>query len=411
MIFFWLSSALLALAALGVLLRPLIARRRGGVSRDVLNAAVYRDQMRELDADLAAGTLAKADHERSRHELERRLLEDVQGSGSANKRQIPERPGGRGSLFIVSSIALPVLALGIYLATGNPRAVDPAQREAKGIGAAQIEAMVQKLSDRLEQNPEDVEGWKMLGRSYTVLGRFPEAVTAYSKAAMRAPRDPQLLADLAEVLAMARGEKLRGEPEELLLRALQLDPKNLKALALAGSAAFERNDFRGAARLWERMLPLVPADSEDARTIQAKVDEARAQVRNKGAAKQDPAKKDGAKVLRGVVTLSPKLAAQASPDDTVFIFARAAEGPPMPLAVLRKRVRDLPAKFSLDDSMAMAPGMKLSGFPRVVIGARVSKSGNATPQPGDLQGQSGVVANTAGDVSVLIDAEVPKGPK
>jgi cytochrome c-type biogenesis protein CcmH len=405
MILFWISSALLALAALGLLLRPFIARRHGGVSRDTLNAAVYRDQMRELDADLAAGTLAKADHERSRRELERRVLEDVTG-------RPPETAprAGRG-VFIFSAAALPLLALAIYFATGNPGALDPAQRDAKGIGAPQIEAMVQKLSERLAQNPEDVEGWKMLGKSYTVLGRFPEAVAAYSKAAMRTPRDAQLLADLADALAMARGQKMKGEPEELVLRALQLDPKNLKALALAGSAAFERNNFRAAARYWERMLPLVPADTEDARTIQANVDEARARSLNKGAAKEDSAKTPAPTALRGVVTLSPKFAAQASPDDTVFIFARAAEGPPMPLAVLRKRVRDLPVKFSLDDSMAMAPAMKLSAFPRVIVGARISKTGNATPQPGDLQGLSGVVVNSARDVTVLIDAEVPKGSK
>jgi cytochrome c-type biogenesis protein CcmH len=406
MMLFWFSSALLALAALGVLLRPFIARRHGGVSRDVLNAAVYRDQMRELDADLAAGTLARADHERSRRELERRLLEDVQASGPADKSQLPDRPRGRPGLLLVSSIALPVLALGIYLATGNPGALDPAQRDAKGVGMAQIEAMVQKLSERLAQNPEDVEGWKMLGKSYAVLGRFPDAVAAYSKAAMRAPRDPQLLADLADALAMARGQKMKGEPEELVLRALQLDPRNLKALALAGSAAFERNNFRAAARYWERMLPLVPADTEDARTIQANIDEARSRSKSK------PAANDAvAKGVTGTVRLSPKLAEKVSPGDTVYIFARAAEGPPMPLAVLRKQVRDLPVKFSLDDGMAMAPGMKLSGFPRVIVGARISKSGNATPQSGDLQGLSGVVANTARDVAVLIDAEVSKGPK
>jgi cytochrome c-type biogenesis protein CcmH len=399
MILFWLSSALLALAALGVLLRPLLSRRGGGVSRDVLNAAVYRDQMRELGADLAAGTLAKPDYERSRRELEGRLLEDVSERPPAAARR-----AGRG-VFIFSAAALPLLALGIYLATGNPGALDPAQRE-EGVGMPQIEAMVERLSDRLAQNPEDMEGWKMLGKSYTVLGRFPEAVTAYSKAVMRAPRDPQLLADLAEALAMARGQKMKGEPEELVLRALQLDPDNLKALALAGSAAFERNDFRAAARYWERMLPLVPADTEDGRTIQANIDEARSRSKSKPAA--DNA---AAKGVMGTVRLAPKLAQKVSPTDTVFIFARAAEGPPMPLAVLRKQVRDLPVKFSLDDGMAMAPGMKLSGFARVIVGARISKTGNAAPQPGDLQGLSGVVANTARDVTVLIDAEVPKGPR
>jgi cytochrome c-type biogenesis protein CcmH len=395
MILFWTSSALLALAALGLLLRPFIARRHGGVSRDTLNAAVYRDQMRELDADLAAGTLAKADHVRSRRELEHRVLEDVTG-------RPPETAprAGRG-VFIFSAAALPLLALAIYFATGNPGALDPAQRDAKGIGAPQIEAMVQKLSERLAQNPEDVEGWKMLGKSYTVLGRFPEAVAAYSKAAMRTPRDAQLLADLADALAMARGQKMKGEPEELVLRALQLDPKNLKALALAGSAAFERNNFRAAARYWERMLPLVPADTEDARTIQANIDEAKSRSKSK------PAANDAvAKGVTGTVKLSPKLAEKVSPGDTVFIFARAAEGPPMPLAVLRRKVRDLPVQFSLDDSMAMTPQLRLSGFSRVIVGARVSKSGSATPQAGDVQGFSPPVPNDASGVSVVLDAVV-----
>jgi cytochrome c-type biogenesis protein CcmH len=396
MILFWGSSALLALVALAALLRPLLARRgRAGASRDALNVAVYRDQMRELDADLGADTLAQADYERAQRELERRLLDDV-----------PERPpeaerrAGRG-IFIFSAAALPLLALGIYLATGNPGALDPAQREAKGVGRLQIEAMVQKLSDRLEKNPEDIEGWKMLGKSYAVLGRLPEAVTAYSKAVMRAPRDPQLLADLADALAVARGGNMKGEPEELVLRALQLDPKNLKALALAGSAAFERNDFRAAARYWERMLPLVPADTEDARTIQANIDEARSRSKSTSAAKGL-----AAKGVTGTVRLSPKLAEKVSPADTVFIFARAAEGPPMPLAVLRRRVRDLPLQFALDDSMAMAPQLRLSGFPRVIVGARVSKSGSATPQAGDVQGFSAPVANDASGVSVVLDAVV-----
>src|SRR5206468_3384215 len=134
-----------------------------------------------------------------------------------------------------------------------------------GIGMKELEAMVQQLADRLAQNPEDVEGWKMLGKSYSVMGRFAEAVNAYSKAAVRSPRDAQLLADLADALAMARGQNMKGEPEELVLRALQIDPSNLKSLALAGTAAFERSDFAGAVRYWQRMLPLVAPDSEDAR--------------------------------------------------------------------------------------------------------------------------------------------------
>ena len=194
---------------------------------------------------------------------------------------------------------------------------------------------------------------------------------------------------------MANGQRLAGDPEKLVERALQIDPKNLKALALAGTAAFDRGDFAVAAERWGRMLPLVPADSEDARVIRENVEQARAKANAGVSAK-----------LAGTVTLSPKLKAKAAADDTVFIFARAAQGPRVPLAVLRKKVRDLPVSFSLDDSMAMAPGMNLSAFARVVVGARISKSGSAAPQSGDLQGASAVVANDAAGVKVVIDGVV-----
>jgi len=209
-----------------------------------------------------------------------------------------------------------------------------------------------------------------------------------------------LLADLADVLAMTRGQRLQGEPEKLVLRALELDPQNLKALALAGTAAFERKDFAAAVRYWQRMLPLVAPGSEDARSVHASIEEAKSLL-NAGAA---PAAAPSG--LRGEVRLSPELKAKVSPDDTVFIFARAAQGPPLPLAVKRAKAQELPLAFVLDDSMAMAPGMRLSGFPRVIVGARISRSGNATPQPGDLQGASATVANDASSVTVVIDSVV-----
>jgi cytochrome c-type biogenesis protein CcmH len=199
---------------------------------------------------------------------------------------------------------------------------------------------------------------------------------------------------------MAQGQTLAGEPEKLVLRALEIDPNNLKALALAGTAAFGRQDYKAAATYWERMLALVPEDSEDAKAIQANVEEARSRAGLKPAPKVAAAP---GKPLKGTVKLSPALAGKASPEDSVFIFARAESGPPMPLAVLRKQVRDLPLEFALDDSMAMAPQLRLSSQPKVIVGARVSKSGSATPQPGDLEGLSKPVANNASGVSVTID--------
>jgi len=410
MTLFWISAALLAAGALAIVLRPLRGAKRADASREALNAAVYRDQMRELEEDLRAGKIAQEDYERSRGEIERRLLDDVKPQRAApSPNAIVQR---RAALY--AALALPVVALGLYSAIGNPRALNPAVRE-NAMGMQQIEEMVQRLAERLEKEPEDIEGWKMLGKSYFVMGRFAEAAKAYSKAAIRAPRDAQVLADLADALAMARGQNMQGAPEELVLRALQIDPKNVKALALAGSAAFDRRDFRGAVRYWERMLPLVEAGSEDARVIQSNIEEARAAAAAppkpaaaappKPAAAAPPKPAVAGARLQGTVRLAPELASKISPTDTLFVYARAAEGPAMPLAVLRGRAADLPLKFSLDDSMAMSPAMKLSAFPKVVVTARISKSGSATPQSGDLQGVSAPVANS-GSVSITIDKVV-----
>jgi cytochrome c-type biogenesis protein CcmH len=388
MTLFWAIAAAAAAALAAWLLHPFFARARGApLSRSAVNLAIYRDQLRELEADRAAGTLAQQDYERARTELESRLLRDVGESEAA-----PARTSGAVAAAVVAA-AIPLVGFTIYFVVGNPGAIE--RESAMHASAAQVESMVERLAARLRENPEDVEGWRLLGRSRAALGRYAEAADAYAKAAARAPRDAQLLADLADVMAMAQGQTLRGEPEKLVLRALELEPENLKALALAGTAAFERQDFAAAARFWERMLPHVAPGSDDARSIQQSIAEARSNAQQTQTAP--------AAVLRGTVALAERLKDKAAPEDTVFVYARAAEGPPMPLAVARVRVRDLPYRFKLDDSMAMTPAMKLSSFPKVIVTARVSKSGNATAQPGDLEGASATVPNDASAVAVVID--------
>ena len=380
---FLVAAALLAAVAVVLLLRPLVFRGRPKPSRDEANVAVYRDQLRELDADLAAGTLSQADHERSRREVEARLLQDV-AKPEAHPLQASRRA------VIALGIAIPLVAALVYLAAGNPRALDASHAAMDG---AQLEALVGRLAARLRDRPDDADGWKLLGRSYAAMGRFPQSVEAYARAAQLQPRDAQLLTDFAEVLAMARGSGLQGEPEKLLERALEIEPDNLKALALAGTAAFERQDYARAAERWGRMLPLVAPD--DARHIAQSIDEAKKLA---GMAAHPG--------VRGTVRLAPALKDKAGPDDAVFVFVRAVEGPKVPLAVLRVKVRELPFRFALDDSLAMAPGMTVSAFPKVVVGARVSKSGQPQPAAGDLEGASPPVANDASGVAVLIDSVV-----
>ena len=400
MIVFWLIAVVFGAGALAYVLRPLL-RRAGGqeVKRSDANVAIYKDQLRELDAELAAGTLTPEDHSRARLELEARLLEDVPAV------EVERASAGGRRAALVVGIAVPILAVAIYFVTGTPRALSPQEPE---VSAQQIDAMVARLAAKLRENPDDADGWKLLGRSYMVLGRFPEAVAAYAKAAEKSPRDAPLLTDFADALAMTRGEKLAGEPERLVQRALEIEPNNLKALALAGTAAYERQDYAKAAAFWSRMLPLVPADSEDARMISGNVEEAR-KLAGIGGAEKPASSSAAAKAhpgVRGTVTLSAELKKQVKPDDQVFVFARAAEGPPMPLAVMRAKAADLPLTFALNDSMAMAQGLNVSAFPRIVITARVSKSGSAKPAPGDLQGASAPVANNASGVKVLIDSVV-----
>jgi cytochrome c-type biogenesis protein CcmH len=403
---FVVLGAVLIAGALLFVVPPLLRRGlRTGATRDAVNVAVYRDQLRELEADLRAGTLAPDQHEKARGEIEARLLADV-GKGDAAAQ--PQRHTRAAALAL--GLAVPICALAVYVAVGNPRALLPQSAEganAHGVSAQQFEAMVSRLAARLKENPEDAEGWMMLGRSYAVLGRFGEASEAYAKAVARTPRDAQLLADYADALAMAQGRTLQGEPEKILLRALAIDPNNVKALLLAGTAAFNRGDQAGAIRHWERVLGLLPAESDMVQRVQASIAEARSAAGSAGAKAQiaKRAQAQGGRVS-GVVRLAPELVGKVAPGDTVFIFARAAEGPRMPLAILRKRASDLPVQFTLDDSMAMAPQMKLSAFPRVVIGARVSKSANASPQPGDLQGSSAPISVGAKSVSVVIDTEL-----
>ena len=404
---FWVIAVLLAAGALVFVLPPLLGRRRtaSGATQDATNVAVYRDQLRELEADVAAGTLARDRFEDSRRELEARLLNDVPDSGTRARAAKPGRMAA-----VAAGIAIPLVAILLYFAVGTPDALlpQPAGGDGHGISRQQIEGMVDRLSARLRENPDDATGWAMLGRSYAVLDRYPDAVSAYANAVKRSPPDAQLLADYADALAMTQGRRLQGEPERIIAQALKVDPKNVKALALAGTVAFEKKDFKGAIAHWQKILDVVPPDSDMAESIRDSIADAEklsgGTAKAKAAPKLAAASAPGA--VSGTVRLAPALAAKVAPTDTVFVFARPADGSRMPLAVVRKQVRELPAAFTLDDTMVMAAGMKLSDHPRLVVGARVSKSGGATPQPGDLEGLSAPVKVGDTGVTVVIGSEV-----
>lgn len=418
MIAFLIGAGLLVAGALMFVLPPLLRTRNqaGVATHDETNIGIYRDQLRELDADLQSGALSRERYDEARSEIERRLLAESGGQVDVAA-SLTTLPRSRSTAIAIALI-VPVLAAGIYLIAGNPGGLSPERSVRPAMpDAQQFTAMVDKLALRLKEKPEDAEGWTMLGRSYVVLGRFAEAAKAFETAVARAPDDASmrasLLADQAEALSMANNGQILGEPEKIVQRAYAIDPQNVKVLALAGTVAFEKKDFVKAAALWEQMLPRVAPDSNEARTIQASIAEARAQLKSTGniapAKTVDANTATGGKAAQvsGVVTLAPELAKRITAGDTVFIFARAVEGPRIPLAILRKTAAELPLKFVLDDTQAMTPNMRLSSVKSVVIGARVSKSGNATPQAGDLEGVSAPVTVGASGINLIINKIIP----
>ena len=391
-------------------------------------------QLKELHE---AGALAAAPYEESKAKLERRVLDLVLGGAVPTAHPAPSAAqststaaaspvlatprASRKLLGVLGALVLGVAALGYwqlgspgYWNVGPSASAGGANAAQQGAGTAashptdaeQIAGMVDRLQLRLREQPQDPEGWAMLARSYTVLGRHADALGAYEKAIALRGDDAQLYADYADSLAVKNNRNISGEPMKMVEKALKIDPQNVKALALAGTDAFTRADYALAARHWEKAAQHAPPDSDYAKQIQASLAQARelsgapkteppdAGARTTvaaGPAPTPPVKADAGLSVRGTVSLSAALTGQAAPSDTVFVFARPEQGERMPLAILRKQVKDLPFEFVLDDSLAMSPAAKISGAQSVVLTARISKSGEAMPQSGDLMGQVGPV--------------------
>jgi len=425
MILFWLTAALMVALVLAFLLPPLLRNRSSAaspVSRTASNLAVFRDQLAELEADVAAGTISREQSEAARADLQRGLLEDVDGAVAA-----PAAAKSSWAAVTGVAIAVPLVSVLLYLIVGNLNGLDPAKQTLSAQGAPhelspqQMEGMLARLAQRMETEPGNGEGWVMLARSYSAIGRWNDAVAAFAKAEALFPQDAQLLADYADTMAMAQGQRLQGKPELLVQRALKADGNNLKALALAGTVGFEKGDYAKAIEHWQKMLPLLPPDSEMGNSVRSSIQEARGKLggasksvvalapdQQGAAAKPASATAAGAKVasLSGTIKLAPALAARAGAEDTVFVLARPAQGSRMPLAAVRVKVKELPLTFSFDDSMAMNPSSKLSDFAEVVVAARVSKSGNVMPERGDLEGVSKPVRPGTAGLVVEISKEV-----
>ena len=450
MTIFWMFAAGLAGLAVLFAVTPLLlspsrpAQDHAGASeadadQAQLNLEIFKQQLAELDADLSAGKLDQTVYESARRDLERELLHDLGDrdpltavASQPSETRARRLPGPRVTALSLL-FAIPLAAWALYGLIGHQALIPQLEQQAASGGAGQsrgrnelppLDELVARLEQRLEQQPDDAEGWMMLGRTYFATGDRERAQEALARAYELNPNDPLIVLAYAESIATNNDNQLEGRPAELISEALELEPDNSTARWLAAMVAFQRGQFRSAATTWRNLLDKMEPDSEDAAELRDLISEAErraglpeeAQAQrvaqatipsettdSSAAQDQAPAQGDPSG-LQVQVALAAELSGRLPPDTPVFIYAKAADGPPMPLAVQRATLADLPLQIRLDDSMAMMPDMQLSSFPEIIVGARVSPSGQAMPNPGDLQGETGPVSSETEDaIQVQID--------
>ena len=424
---FWAIVSAMTLAILGLVLRPLLTRQSVVTSEQEKKLPVYRQQFSELEQDLTNGLLTDDQYQAARSELERRVLEETGSTETSTM-----TTGGIVNLrFVALSLAMIIPAASgvLYWTLGNPAAmthptVSSAAQGGPG-GDAQmadsLNTLIDQLRKKLEQNPNDAVGWGLLARSYMAMERYADAVPIFERATKLDPNNAGLLADYADALGVHQGRKLDGRPETLIQKALKLDSHNVKALMLSGTIAYNRKDFARAAKEWEDAHAyLPPDDQESSDQLKASIAEAKRRLNGgpsmgmmvanppmEQAKPAKPAAQSGqSRAITGKVVLGPNMAGKALPD-TLFVFAKDVAGPPMPVSIVRASKKDLPFTFRLDDSTSPMPSRKLSDIDTVVIVARLSKSGKAMPESGDLEGMSQPIKPGSENITVVIDRERP----
>ncbi|MCS9522075.1 c-type cytochrome biogenesis protein CcmI [Pseudomonas aeruginosa] len=372
MIDFWLAAGLLLLAALAFLLIPLLRGRRAQAEEDrtALNVALYQERIAELAGQQAAGTLTAEQLENGRAEAARELLADTEGSGEERSSRL-----GR-AVPLVAALLVPLVALGLYLHWGASDKVELAREFAQAPHS--MEEMTARLERAVQAQPDSAQGWYFLGRTYMTQERGADAARAFERAAELSGRQPEVLGQWAQALYFSGGKKMTAQIKALADEALKGDPAEVTTLGLLAIAAFEEQRYADAIGFWERLVSVLPNEDPARSAIQGGIQRARERMTEAGQTPPAPAAPAAAGVtLTGKVDISDAVKGQVKADDSVFVFARAVGGPPMPLAVKRLTVADLPAEVSLSDADAMMPQLKLSGFPQVELVARVSRAGNA----------------------------------
>lgn len=392
-ILFWLIAGTMVLIALLIVLIPLLRVKDSTPTDDLdqRNINIARDRMAELKANLAAGGISQSQYDEQVAELELALSDDLDLAAPAVKAH------GQGRwLAYVLLVAVPALSVGLYWTFGDygaitrvndPNQIAPAdQSDTQMPSKEAINQMVGKLAEKLKAEPNNLEGWLMLGRSYKVLERYNESADAFARANQMAGDKAEVMLPYAETLALAANGNWTGLPKELVMKVLAKEPNHPTALWFAAMFNAQQGDKKTAVTYLKKLEAVLPADSPDKQQIHEIIvnTEIEPDSPNQEATKPSAATSNGSVTIE--VSLAKELQAETNPEDTVFIYAQALSGPKMPLAIVRKKVSELPVSVSLSDADAMMPNMKLSSFKEVRLLARISKSGSAMPQAGDLIG-------------------------
>jgi len=393
----------IALCVAVVFLWVLLRERKPATqaSQAKANAKVYRDQITDLDREHDSGHISDQEWQQSRDELSLRLLEDTSAVDD------PAAKAEKPALWtaVVLAVALPLGSMGLYMWVGQPEALNPlALKTPDQVDPKDLAKMAQTLAEKLKDKPDNLQGWVMLGRTYRTLENFDAALRAYDSA-LKLSADDDLKLERIEIIAMQRRGQFEGEPWDVIREVLQRDPQHFGALLTAGSASYAEGKFADALKYWEQARKPLDANNPDLEGLESAIAAVRERL-GMPPAKATPAATSGLNVT-GQVNLSASLKSKASPNDVVFIYATPANGDRMPLAIFKTTVSQLPLNFTLDDSTAMTPDRKLSAAGEVMVKVRVSKSGNAMPQSGDLSGSLGPVKVGAKGLKLEIKDQVP----
>lgn len=393
---FLIPALLLLVLVLVLLLRPFFfPAKELEISRRQMNAVIYREELEKLEAERLSGAVDTKSYEQAHAEMRQRLFQDTDEADDLAVMGSPKKT------IIGICIFVALLSAGFYYALGDAYRVAEKKSE-KPITQESVEKMVAEFAAKMEKEPDNLKGWAMLARSYRILGRNADAEKAYQRAGSFVDSDPQLLADYADVLAANANGNFAGKPLQLINKALSLDPDNLLALWLSGTASFNAQDYKAAVRSWERLAKQLPPDTDEARAIAASL----AEARSKGGLSPATAPAINGRGVSGQIDIAPELKARLKSGDVLMVIARKP-GERMPVAVLKAPVSSFPMSFMLNDSLAMNPNALVSQLPEVSVEVRVSKTGMAMPEPGDLISAPQTVKVGASNVRLLINQVRP----